>query len=270
MNEEIKTAQTNEAADGTGATDAIGHDAGADDTKPDANANDATFSDGADGQNDGSADDVDDKKKAREQNAQNARRRREAERQKELADARVNAIIEAVGENPFTGEELKDSSDVEEYLAMKEIQRAGGDPLRDFAKHRKDKERKEREAAEQAEQEKAWYRSDGEAFAAKYPDVDLNALVADPQFAAYAEGKVGKKPLSEIYEGYQKLSADLQKKADERAAQAIANSRATPGALSSTKAPEGNYFTREQVQAMSQAEVKKHYDDIRRSMKSWQ
>lgn len=268
MNEE-KTAQTNKAMEDAGASDAVGHDAETDTTGPAAEANDATFSDN-DAGNDGSDAD-EEKQRARERNAQNARRRREAEaRQKELADARVNAIIEAVGENPFTGEELKDSSDVEEYLAMKEIQRAGGDPLRDFAKHRKDKERKAREDAEREEQEKAWYRSDGEAFAAKYPDVDLNALVADPQFAEYADGKVGKKPLSEIYEGYQKLSEDLRKKADERAAQAIANSRATPGALSSTKAPEGNFFTREQVQAMSQAEVKKHYDDIRRSMKSWQ
>lgn len=268
MNEE-KTAQTNEATDGVGSDGAVGHDAETDTVTPGAETNDADFSDGG-SQDDGSAA-ADDEKQARERNAQYARRRREAEaRQKELDGARVKAIIEAVGENPFTGEELRDAHDVDEYLAMKEIQRAGGDPLRDFAKHRKDKERKAREDAEKAEQEKEWFRSDGEAFAAKYPSVDMNTLIADPQFAAYADGKVGKKPLAEIYEGFKAFSADLQKKADERAAQAIANKAASPGALGSTKAPDSNFFTREQVQAMSQAEVKRHYDDIRRSMKSWQ
>lgn len=268
MNEE-KTAQTNEATDGVGSDGAVGHDAETDTVTPGAETNDADFSDGG-SQDDGSATE-DGEKQAKERNAQYARRRREAEaRQKELNDARVKAIIEAVGENPFTGEELRDAHDVDEYLAMKEIQRAGGDPLRDFAKHRKDKERKAREDAEKAEQEKEWYRSDGEAFTAKYPSVDMNALIADPQFAAYADGKVGKKPLAEIYEGFKAFSTDLQKKADERAAQAIANKAASPGALGSTKAPDSNFFTREQVQAMSQAEVKKHYDDIRRSMKSWQ
>lgn len=270
MNDEIKTAQTNEATDGAGADGVISSDAGADENKPDANANDAVFTDAA-GQDDGSdTAKADEKKKASEQNAQNARRRREAERQKELADARVKAIIEAVGENPFTGEEMKDAHDVEEYLAMKEIQRDGGDPLRDFARHKKEKERKTREDAEKAEAENEWFRQDGVAFAEKYPDVDLKALIKNPDFAEYADGKIGSRPLAEIYESYMGLSERIRKQADERAAQAIANKNASPGALSSTKTPEGNFFTREQVQAMSQAEVKKHYDDICRSMKSWQ
>lgn len=212
-----------------------------------------------------------DEGKAREQsNADYAFRRREAERRaREIETARINAIIEAVGENPFTHEEIKDAEDVAEYLAMKEIQKQGGDPLSDFAKHQKAKlrETKAREAEEEKQNE--WYRADREDFIKKHPDVDLAKLIADKSFAEYADGKVGQRPLSEIYEGYERLVKSADKKATERAAQALANSKATPGALSGGSASQTEHFTYEQVKAMSDAEVRKNYDKIRESMKSW-
>lgn len=203
-------------------------------------------------------------------NAQNARRRREQERARELTKAREDAIIEALGgENPFTHEPMEDSSDVEEYLAMKKIEKEGGDPIADYRKHLK-KEGKEKARKElEREQSEEWFKKDREDFLTKHPDTSLEELVADKHFADYAEGKIGKKPLSEIYEGYLAHKKDLQDTADKRAAQAAANKKASPGGLAGTSGGENDFFTREQVKAMSQSEVKKNYDKIRRSMSHW-
>lgn len=203
-------------------------------------------------------------------NSDYAFRRREAERRaRELEAARVNAIIEAVGENPFTHEEIKDAEDVAEYLAMKEIHKNGGDPIQDYAKHQKARLRETKAAEAEAERQNEWYRSDREDFVKKYPDVDLSRLIADKSFAEYADGKVGRKPLAEIYEGYERLVRSADKKAENKAAQALANSKASPGALSGGGAPENDFFTREQVKAMSREEVRKNYDKITESMKKW-
>ena len=204
-------------------------------------------------------------------NRENAFRRREVERRaRELEAARVNAIIEAVGENPYTHEEIKDAEDVAEYLAMKEIHKNGGDPINDYAKHQKKKMREERMAAAEQAKEAEWYRNDREDFIKKRPDVDLSKLITDRQFAEYAEGKIGKRPLAEIYEGYERLVKAAGKSAETKAAQALANSKASPGALSGSRAPTSEFFTKEQVHAMSKEEVKKNYDRIVESMKKWQ
>ena len=91
------------------------------------------------------------KSQTKEQNAENARRRREAERQQELKKAREETIIETLdGRNPYTGEEMKDSEDVAEYLTMKRIEKEGGDPLSDFSKYAKKQNREAAEAAKTA------------------------------------------------------------------------------------------------------------------------
>ena len=236
--------------------------------------NDSDFSD-----TDGSAQtDVDDAAKSKQDNSANARRRREAERKAELdkarQTAREQAIIETLGgKNPYTEDEMKDSADVEEYLLMKEIEKNGGDPLTDYSKHLKAKQRESAEKLSKESADKEWYRSDREAFTKKYPEVDINALIRDEQFINYSNGKVGEVPLSEIYEGYsrmlEKLKADAERAANSKAQQQLANAKASPGSLASTNANDNGYFTREQVQQMTKEEVHKNYDKIRASMAKW-
>lgn len=211
------------------------------------------------------------KSKTNEQNnSENARRRREAERQREIKAAKEQAVIEALGgKNPYTNEEMKDSADVEEYLLMKEIEKRGGDPLSDFSKFHKSREREKAEKAAKEEQEKEWYKNDREAFMSRYPDVNLENLIQDKQFQLFAGGKVGTLPLNEIYESFIEIVSEYEKKAKQQAKQLLANSKATPGALASPGANESGFFTREQVQKMSQAEVHKNYDKIRASMTKW-
>ena len=143
MPEEIKTAQTTAQAEVDGHADI--------DTQE--SVNDVEFEDAPNKEGDlETAAKESTPTQTKAQNSENARRRREAERRAEIKKAeeaaREQAIIETLGgRNPYTGEEMKDHTDVEEYLAMREIDKEGGDPLTDFSKFQK---RKERERAEQA------------------------------------------------------------------------------------------------------------------------
>lgn len=258
MTEENKTAET------TVNTEVDSH---ADVTEKSETQNDAEFIDTADGQQE-------EKTQTKEQNSQNARRRREAERQAEIKraadEAREKAIIETLGgKNPYTNEEMNDSADVKEYLTMREIEKNGGDPLSDFAKYHKKQER-ERAVEEQKRKDKEkWFIEDRADFVSKYPDVDIEALIKDEDFAEYADGKVGEIPLAKIYEGYSKFTAKYEKKAKQIAAQRVANQKASPGSLSSTNPSDNGFYTKEQVEKMSTEEIKKDYDKVRASMAKW-
>ena len=259
MTEETKTAQTTEESE---VDSHAGVDTGAE------TVNDAAFEDADDpGIEKASEKAV----QSREQNSANARRRREAERQAALKEAREQAIIDTLrGKNPYTGEPMKDSADVEEYLAMRDIEEKGGDPVTDFSRHHKEKAREQVAKEKESEEEKAWYQSDADAFKSKYPDVDLDTLIQDENFQLFADGKVEKKiPLAQIYEGYVKIVGEFEKQAQKKATQLLANKKASPGSLSSTNTGGEGFYTREQVLAMSQEEIHKNYDKIREDMKKW-
>lgn len=210
--------------------------------------------------------------------SQNAHRRRKAEREAELENARQTAreqaIIETLGgKNPYTNEAMTDSTDVEEYLLMREIEKEGGDPLSDYSKHIKIKEKEKIQARAEKDAKGEWYHKDREAFVSKYPDVDINSLIENKRFTRYADGKVGNIPLSDIYEGFieseNELRDEAERNAYQKAQQQLANAKASPGALASTNQGDNGFFTKEQVQKMSQAEVSKNYDKIRASMSKW-
>ena len=217
-------------------------------------------------------------KQSKEQNSENARRRREAERkaelEKERQTAREQAIIETLGgKNPYTNEEMKDSADVAEFLLMREIEKEGGDPLGDYSKVLKNKEKEKAKAQAEKDEKSEWYRKDRELFVQKYPDVNISELIENKRFNRYAEGKVGTLPLSDIYEGFieseNEIRAEAEKNANQKAQQQLANAKASPGSLASTNQGDSGFFTKEQVQKMSQAEVSKNYDKIRASMSKW-
>ncbi len=206
----------------------------------------------------------------REQNAENARRRREAERLRDLEQARNKAIIEALdGKNPYTDGEMKDADDVAEFLAMREIEKRGGDPVADYAKHIKERAREKRESEKKEQERRQWYDDDRTAFAAKYPDVKLSELIENKSFRIFAEGKVGERPLAEIYESYLAMTGDVEAAAKRTAAQSAANAAASPGSLAGGGAVESGFFTLEQVKKMSPAQIDANYDKIMASRKKW-
>ena len=209
--------------------------------------------------------------KPQQDNSENARLRREAERQAELKKARYDAIKEAVdGVNPFTNQPIEDDIDVEEYLAMKEIKKQGGDPLTDYSKYHKDKQKEEAKIAEQKLKDEEWIENDYKDFKSKHPEVNLEKLALDTAFMQFAEELVGKKPMAEIYDSYQDLVSKIRKEENNAAARQVANAKATPGSLTSSETDTSNdFYSVEQVKKMSQEEVHKNYDKIMASMKKW-
>lgn len=210
------------------------------------------------------------KPQSRDTNAEYARKRREAERQRELTETRNKAIIDALGgKNPYTGGDMKDAEDVAEFLTMREIEKKGGDPVTDYSGHVKEQSRVQREKERTEAEQRAWYEKDRADFAAKYPDADISALIESESFKDYARGKVGEMPLAEIYEGYLRLTAQIENDANRKAAQAVANAKASPGALAGAAQVDADFFTRDQVKAMTPAQIGANYDKIRKSMAKW-
>ena len=243
---------------------------------------------GADGEaEDGKTEDGDKpqgkKTQTSKENAENARRRREQEQAQRIEaasrKARVDAIIDALdGKNPYTGEPMKDAYDVAVYETMKRIEKSGGDPVKDFAKASAEDARKAEATRTQADADRKWYADDLVAFRKAYPDVDEQELLSDPDFAEYAEAQVkAKVPLAKIYGGYEKLRAKFQREADQKAeaakdgaARALANARAGVGSKAGEGAPAGDvFFTKAQVESMSDEEIARNQDAIWKSMAKW-
>jgi hypothetical protein len=243
---------------------------------------------GADEEDEDSEDEEGDKPQGKKtqtskENAENARRRREQEQTQRIEaasrKARVDAIIDALdGKNPYTGEPMKDAHDVAVYETMKRIEKSGGDPVKDFAKASAEDARKAEATRTQADADQKWYAEDLAAFHKAYPRVDVQKLIADPDFREFAAAQVqAKVPLAKIYGGYEKLRAKFQREADQKAeaakdgaARALANARAGVGSKAGEGAPAGKaFFTKAQVEAMSEEEIERHQDAIWESMKKW-
>ena len=127
----------------------------ADINKDEENVNDVEFTDTKAEESDDSNKPEVKKTQSNAQNSEYARKRREAERKAELErvkeEARNNAIIEFTnGVNPYTDEEIKDKVDIEKYLAMKEIEKNGGDPIADYHKVQSKKQKEEIESRKKA------------------------------------------------------------------------------------------------------------------------
>lgn len=242
----------------------------ADNTTTGEAVNEESFEDTATDSDKGSDKEVKKEAHTKEQNAENARRRREAEREAEKRKLRNETIIDTLGgKNPYTGEDMTDDFDVEEYLLMKDIEKKGGDPVGDYQKVKKQKDREAAVKQTKADQSQEWYNNDRANFEKDYPDVNVSELIADPDFREWADGKIGRKPLSDIYRGFIGFKSKFDERAKDIAAQKLANKNASPGALHNTNPVDNDFFTADQVRAMTREEVHKNYDKIRKSMERW-
>lgn len=210
------------------------------------------------------------KTQSKEDNAEFARRRREQERKAELKKERYSTIIEMFdGVNPYTDKPMVDDADVEEYLAMKEISKKGGDPVKDFAQYVKDKKKEENKQIEEDNKREEWIKNDAKEFKTKFPNIELSKLFEQPDFVAFANEKIGKIALSDIYQSYNDMVSRIKEEQKKEAAVALANSKASPGSLTSSETSENDFFTIDEVKKMTQDEVHKNYDKIRKSMAHW-
>lgn len=207
------------------------------------NVNDVEFTDTKAEESDDSNKPETKKTQSNAQNSEFARKRREAERKAELErareEARNNALIEFTnGVNPYTQEEIKDKVDIEKYLAMREIEKNGGDPIADYHKVQSKKQKEEVETKKKADVEKQWYANDRKDFFSKHPemtDASLSTLLHNEQFLLYGQGKFGNRPLAEIYDGFNKVMQTFESKAKSMAEKMYANKQSSPGPLNSSE-----------------------------------
>ncbi|MBR2070404.1 MAG: hypothetical protein IJ981_03155 [Clostridia bacterium] len=181
-----------------------------------------------------------------ESNAKFAAERRAKERKEAEEKAYRRGIIDSLGgKNPYTNEPIEDDADVEEFLTMREIEKKGGDPTYDYAKYVKEKAREKAKETAKAQEEaskKEWFSNDLAAFIDKHPDVDVDKLIEDKAFQAFAEGKVGNKPLADIYDRYCAIFGNVEKKAQEKANKMFAKAKASPGSLSGGETKPLSYY----------------------------
>lgn len=232
--------------------------------------------------NDGIKADEGKKKQDSATNAEFARQRREREKAEEKAKQELEFYKREIGINPWTDQPIEDADDINEYRLMKQIEKEGGDPLNDYAKRLKlqrkeKKEQKENKASNASfselteEQQQARVNDEITEFSSQYPDVNVSELFENEGFMDFAGEYLGKVPLTVAYSMYQKSASFKQAQNDAitKKATQLANSQVSVGALSSAGKAEDGYFTKEQVEKMTQAEVDKNLDKIKESMRKW-
>lgn len=282
MNEEKITESINnsEGAQGTGAENSAGASAAVESSVATENssADNATNGEGASGSEKKEAEGASNegaKEKAPKQdsakNAEFARKRREAEKEEAVKKARVDAIKEVLGTNPYTKKPIEDADDVEEYLLMKQIENDGKDPIADYPEYVKKRAREKSSQNARAQEEKDKVTKDLEEFSTIYPNVKISDVLENAEFNAFSEGKLGKVSLALVYAQYllNKSNKEAQREAEKDAhAEAVAG--AAVGSLTNSSAPpEGEFFTKEQVLKMSPKEVHDKYEKIRKSQARW-
>lgn len=245
MSEELESAQTSIEQEPNSEVSANYNAVGeiADTNNEQKEVNDVEFTDTKEEENDDSNKPEVKKTQSQAQNSEYARQRREAQRKAELEKAREEARYETLleftnGFNPFTQEEIKDKIDMEKYLAMKEIEKNGGDPIADYHKVQSKKQKEEIESKKKVEDEKQWYANDRKNFFEKHPEMteeSFSNLLKDEQFLLYGEGKFGIRPLAEIYENYNKIVQSFEDKAKTMAEKMYANRNSSPGSLNSSE-----------------------------------
>ena len=209
------------------------------------------------------------KEQSKEDNARFARERREREQRERLRKAeekgRIETVIKTVGKNPFTGEDMKDALDVEEYLAMKSIADGGGNPLLDYVKNQKNRSRLESKGAP----DQKWLVQDAKEFASKVSAEEREKLFRDEIFKGFALKSLGVLPMSEIYDNYcalrEEIRAEATRALKEDQAREKANALASPGSLASDT--ESANFSKEEIKKMSIEEIERNYDKVMRSIK---
>lgn len=181
--------------------------------------------------------------------ARAARIRAEQEAQKKIDEAYAKGLKDAklkgtFGKtNPYTGQVIEDDFDAQEYLEMQEIAEQGGDPVLGYASKLKQKEREQLQNQNKAQEEmrKEQLNFELDEFISSHPNLDVQKLLSDPNFTIFAEGKVGNKSISQIYDDYNKVINHYEKSAEKKAQGIIANNNASPGSLKGGKQEQLDY-----------------------------
>ena len=209
-----------------------------------------------------------------DQRSQNAQRRRDAGRwAKEIGEIKRQAKFEGIkeglnGKNPYTDTPIVDDVDLQTYLTMREIEKSGGDPIMDFAKYSTEQRRQEIQRAADAEKTKDWYASDRKEFMKVHPELseeNMQELLEDPIFSAFAEKMVGKVPLNDIYESYNNIRGIFDGEAKDKADRMYAKKLSSPSSLGGT----GEYAPAKTAANLTDAELEAAIERVKRGEKPY-
>lgn len=219
------------------------------------------------------------KKQSKETNAYYKQLRLEEKAKKDAIEkARFEGTKETLiksynGVNPFTGEKIEDDLDVQELLDMIELKNNGSEePEVDYRKFKKQKERELLKQKEQEISQKEFIEKDALEFQNKFgKDYDLNKVVQDEDFIAYCGEQLGKEPISNLftrylnYQNYKKGKSADEKLMDKAVKQSTVGSMKGSNSSSSDK----EYYTMEEINNMTDAQIRKNLEKINKSIDYW-
>ena len=155
---------------------------------------------------------------------------------------------------------------------MKQIEKDGKDPISDYPEYVKKQEREAATSRKSQEATNEKITNDLEEFAIKHPGVNVNDVFGDKLFESFAEGKLGKKSLSEVYSAYlpiKEAMASAKRDSEKSAHDAAVKSAAVGSVTNASEPADKDFFTKEQVQKMSAKEIHDNYEKIRKSQEKW-
>ena len=172
------------------------------------------------------------------QDAMQAEKRRIREEKEEALRKRIEekayrkGLIEALGgKNPYTGEEMTDDHDIEEYFVMRELEKQGKDPVYDYRQTMKEKQK----ADAKAKSDRDKTAQEIADFAQAFPDVDLDSLFKDERFLKFAGKRVEREGLMDVYADFvsftDSINTEAKKEAQVKEQAKIARAKASPGSL---------------------------------------
>ena len=161
----------------------------------------------------------------------NIRREREA---KEKAnnqgqdDSYIKGVIAGTGgKNPYTGKEIKDKFDLQEFELMQKLDKDGKDPVNDYldALKARDRENSKAEQEEMLANERLEQQRNAEfkEFEDAYGVEKLEELSQNNDFLEFADSFKESATIKTIYEIYQSIDSRAQKIANEKYARKISS-----------------------------------------------
>ena len=169
----------------------------------------------------------------------------EKEIQKAKEKAKIEGMLEAINHtNPYTKEKIVDDADIEEYLTMREMEQKGLSPVDDYKDYIKTKRREAIQQAKNSQTQEEFIAKDANEFLKKYPSVNFNELMKNEDFMDFAENQLGKVPLVDIYESFNKFTSKYEKRVDtaveEKVKKQKARLQSSPKGIGNSKSSTSN------------------------------
>ena len=178
---------------------------------------------------------IEKEKQSRKKNAEEARKRREREQKEAIEKAVKEAYEKGLKEgkrgvlklNPFTSEAIEDDIDMADYELMQKLKEEGKDPIKDFPKAKAaiERERKSKEAADEKSKKEEEDKKAQELEKEKKDRADFVKAVGskekaieifkDPNFKIFSRGRLGKDPLTTIYNDFVAMKKKFSGKSDD-------------------------------------------------------